>query len=463
MDDAKSRVIERLGELGTGEGTVTYRLRDWGVSRQRYWGCPVPVIHCESCGAVPVPEADLPVALPEDVDFDAPGNPLDRHPTWKHTTCPSCGKDARRETDTFDTFFESSWYFARFCDPKNEGEAFSRESVNYWLPVDQYVGGIEHAVLHLLYSRFFVRALSECGYLNLDEPFDGLFTQGMVCHETYRSADGKWLSPVEIDRQGAEKAFLLGTDTPVKIGRSEKMSKSRKNVVDPENIVKTYGADTARLFMLSDSPPDRDLEWTEAGVEGAWRFLNRVWRQVQDAIGTGLPGKDAPVPGGFSSAGDALRRAAHKALDGATGDLERFHFNRAVARIRELSNAVSEFSPADDSDRWVLREAIEILVQLLGPMTPHLAEAIWELLGGEGLIANAPWPKADPAKLVDDTITMPIQINGKRRGEIEVAKDLPKEEVEKLALAHDAVLKALDGGAPKKLIVVPGRIINVVI
>lgn len=463
VDDAKSRVIERLGELGTGEGTVTYRLRDWGVSRQRYWGCPVPVIHCESCGAVPVPEADLPVALPEDVDFDAPGNPLDRHPTWKHTTCPSCGKDARRETDTFDTFFESSWYFARFCDPKNEGEAFSRESVDYWLPVDQYVGGIEHAVLHLLYSRFFVRALSECGYLNLDEPFDGLFTQGMVCHETYRSADGKWLSPVEIDRQGAEKAFLLGTDTPVKIGRSEKMSKSRKNVVDPENIVKTYGADTARLFMLSDSPPDRDLEWTEAGVEGAWRFLNRVWRQVQDAIGTGLPGKDAPVPGGFSSAGDALRRAAHKALDGATGDLERFHFNRAVARIRELSNAVSEFSPADDSDRWVLREAIEILVQLLGPMTPHLAEELWATLSHDTLMARNDWPVADPSLVVDDMVTLAVQVNGKMRAKVEVERDAAEDTARAAALAHENVQRAMDGKEPRKIIVVPNRIVNIVV
>lgn len=463
VDEAKSQVIARLAEMGTGEGTVTYRLRDWGVSRQRYWGCPVPVIHCASCGAVPVPEADLPVALPEDVDFDKPGNPLDRHPTWKHTSCPSCGKDAVRETDTFDTFFESSWYFARFCDPKNSKEAFSRDSVDYWLPVDQYVGGIEHAVLHLLYSRFFVRALSECGYLDLSEPFDGLFTQGMVCHETYRSDDGKWLSPADVDRRGSDKAFLLGTDTPVKIGRSEKMSKSRKNVVDPDYIVKTYGADTARLFMLSDSPPDRDLEWTEAGVEGAWRFLNRVWRQVQDAIADGLPPVDAPKPAVFSAGADALRRAAHKALDGATGDLERFHFNRAVARIRELSNAIGEFTPAGDDDRWACREAVEILVQLLGPMTPHLSEELWSALSHDRLIARSDWPKADPALVVDELVTLAVQVNGKMRAKIEVERDASEEDARAAALGHDNVQRAMDGKPPRKIIVVPNRIVNIVV
>lgn len=463
VDEAKSRVIARLGDMGTGEGTVTYRLRDWGVSRQRYWGCPVPVIHCASCGAVPVPEKDLPVALPEDVDFDAPGNPLDRHPTWKHTTCPSCGKPAVRETDTFDTFFESSWYFARFCDSKNEKEAFSREAVDYWLPVDQYVGGIEHAVLHLLYSRFFVRALSECGYLDLDEPFDGLFTQGMVCHETYRAEDGKWLSPADVDRRGAEQAFVLGTDKPVKIGRSEKMSKSRKNVVDPENIVKTYGADTARLFMLSDSPPDRDLEWTESGVEGAWRFLNRVWRQVQDAIAAGLPDADTPAPPSFSPGADTLRRAAHKALEGATGDLERFHFNRAVARIRELSNAIGEFSPSDDADRWAFREAIEYLVQLLGPMTPHLSEELWTSLNHDRLIARTEWPSADPALVVDDMVTLAVQVNGKMRAKVEVVRDAAEEDARAVALAHENVQRAMDGKEPRKIIVVPNRIVNIVV
>ncbi len=463
VDDAKSQVIARLGTLGTGEGTVTYRLRDWGVSRQRYWGCPVPVIHCAGCGAVPVPEKDLPVALPDDVDFDLPGNPLDRHPSWKHTSCPSCGKEAVRETDTFDTFFESSWYFARFCDPTNTDEAFSRDAVDYWLPVDQYVGGIEHAVLHLLYSRFFVRALSQCGYLDLDEPFDGLFTQGMVCHETYRADDGKWLSPVEVDRQGADQAFLLGTDKPVKVGRSEKMSKSRKNVVDPENIVKTYGADTARLFMLSDSPPDRDLEWTEAGVEGAWRFLNRVWRQVQDAIAAGLPGGDAPKPDTFGATAEAMRRAAHKALDGATGDLERFHFNRAVARIRELSNAVADFTPQDDSDRWAHREAIETLVQLLGPMTPHLAEELWASLGHDSLIARCDWPAADPDLVVDDMVTLAVQVNGKVRAKVDIERDASEDAAKTAALGHENVQRAMDGKEPRKIIVVPNRIVNIVV
>ena len=462
IEEAKAEVARRAEAGGFGTRTINFRLRDWGVSRQRYWGCPIPVIHCADCGIVPVPKSALPVRLPDDVTFDRPGNPLEHHPTWKHVDCPECGKAARRETDTFDTFIDSSWYFARFCSPKAE-EPVDRTAADYWLPVDQYVGGIEHAVLHLLYSRFFVRALSQCGYLDLDEPFDGLFTQGMVCHETYRAGDGKWLSPVEVDRQGADQAFLLGTDTPVKIGRSEKMSKSRKNVVDPENIVKTYGADTARLFMLSDSPPDRDLEWTEAGVEGAWRFLNRVWRQVQDAITAGLPDSDAQKPASFSAAADAVRRAAHKALDGATGDLERFHFNRAVARIRELSNAVSDFSPRDDGDRWAHREAIETLVQLLGPMTPHLAEELWAALGHDSLIARCDWPAADPGLVVDDMVTVAVQVNGKVRAKVDIERDAPENAAKAAALGHENVQRAMDGKEPRKIIVVPNRIVNIVV
>ena len=463
VDEAKSRVIERLQELGSGEGTVTYRLRDWGVSRQRYWGCPIPMVRCEHCGDVPVPDSDLPVELPEDVSFDQPGNPLDHHPTWKHTTCPKCGGPAVRETDTFDTFFESSWYFARFCDPKNEDAAFDRAAVDYWLPVDQYVGGIEHAVLHLLYSRFFTRALSECGYLDLPEPFDGLFTQGMVCHETYRGDDGRWVAPSDIEKRGADAAFLIGTDDPVRIGRSEKMSKSKKNVVDPEQIVQTYGADTARLFMLSDSPPDRDLEWTEAGVEGAWRFLNRVWRLTAGAAAGSLPDLETGKPEVFSESAQALRKAAHKAVHGVTGDLERFHFNKAVARIRELSNTIADASPKDADTQWAYREALDSLVRMLSPVTPHLAEELWTRLGGDGLLARQDWPVADPSLIVDDMVTVAVQVNGKLRAKIDLGRDAEESVAREAALENDNVKRAMGDKEARKVIVVPNRIVNIVV
>src|SRR5690606_5705288 len=328
VEEAKRKAGERLEAQGDGERATVYRLRDWGVSRQRYWGCPIPMIHCPACGIVPVPEKDLPVTLPEDVTFDAPGNPLDRHPTWKHVSCPKCGGAAQRETDTFDTFFESSWYFLRFCSPQHEG-MFDPEAVKYWMPVDQYIGGVEHAVLHLLYSRFFMRALRDCGHIDLAEPFAGLFTQGMVCHETYRDPDGKWLLPEEVTRDDQGTVIRLDGGGPVRVGRSEKMSKSRKNVVDPENIIESYGADTARLFMMSDSPPDRDLEWTEAGADGAWRYLNRLWRLVAEPA-TPLPGPGtAPPP--LAGAVFEARKAIHKAIASVTDDLDRFHFNKAVA------------------------------------------------------------------------------------------------------------------------------------
>ena len=463
VDDAKRSVIEKLESLGAGEGTVTYRLRDWGVSRQRYWGCPIPIVRCETCGDVPVPDADLPVELPEDVSFDQPGNPLDHHPTWKHTACPKCGGPAVRETDTFDTFFESSWYFARFCDPKNADAAFDRAAVDYWLPVDQYVGGIEHAVLHLLYSRFFTRALSECGYLDLSEPFDGLFTQGMVCHETYRDAGGRWVAPNDIEKRGADSAFLVGSDEPVRIGRSEKMSKSKKNVVDPEHIVQTYGADTARLFMLSDSPPDRDLEWTESGVEGAWRFLNRVWRLTAGAAAGDLPDLAADKPERFSDQALELRKAAHKAVHGVTGDLERFHFNKAVARIRELSNALADAKPDGADGHWAYREALDFLVRLLSPVTPHLAEELWARLGNTGLLARQDWPVADPALIVDDMVTVAVQVNGKLRAKIDLNRDAEESEARTAALENDNVRRAMGEKEARKVIVVPNRIVNIVV
>ena len=456
VPEAKRTMGERLEALGSGERTVQYRLRDWGVSRQRYWGCPVPVVHCGECGIVPVPRADLPVTLPEDVTFDAPGNPLDRHPTWKHVACPSCGAPAERETDTFDTFFESSWYFARYCSPGVEDRPFDREAVDYWMPVDQYIGGIEHAVLHLLYSRFFSRAMKECGYIGVEEPFAGLFTQGMVCHETYRAQDGSWLQPNEVEDVDGGGKRRLSDGAPVAVGRSEKMSKSRKNVVDPEEIIERYGADVARLFMLSDSPPARDLDWTEAGVEGAWRYLNRLWRLVDEA-------PPAPAGAGTGEAAEALRNIAHKTIDAITGDLERFHFNRAVARVRELTNALADALPASDpAMAAAYREGIEAVVRMIAPMTPHLAESCWQRLGGEGLLADRPWPTADPARLVEDIVVLPVQVNGKLRGRLEVARGSESADVEAAALALDSVQRQLEGRAPRRIVVVPDKIVNVV-
>ncbi|MEQ8604950.1 MAG: leucine--tRNA ligase [Marivibrio sp.] len=462
VEEAKRAVIGRLEELGAGEGTITYRLRDWGVSRQRYWGCPIPVIHCERCGVVAVPEDQLPVVLPEDVSFDKPGNPLDHHPTWKHVDCPDCGAAARRETDTFDTFFESSWYFARYCDPNNEAIGFDADKAGYWLPVDQYIGGVEHAVLHLLYSRFFTRALKDCGYLDIEEPFAGLFTQGMVCHETFRDQDGKWLFPSEVTRTG-EGAFRASDGAPVEIGRSEKMSKSRKNVVDPVDIVETYGADTARLFMLSDSPPERDLEWTEAGVEGAWRYVNRIWRAIADADEGVMASADAPRPDSLGEAAATLEKLAHKTIDGVTADLERFHFNRAIARIRELSNAVLELEGDGPDAAWVRRFGWESVIRLLNPMTPHLTEELWRRLGRETMLVALDWPQADPALVVDDQVTVAIQVNGKLRATIDLPRDAAKEDAEAAALATENVRRALDGKDPRKVIVVPNKIVNVVI
>ena len=456
VPEAKRAMGERLEALGSGERTVQYRLRDWGVSRQRYWGCPVPVIHCGECGAVPVPRADLPVTLPEDVTFDAPGNPLDRHPTWKHVVCPSCSAAAERETDTFDTFFESSWYFARYCSPGVEDRPFDREAVDYWMPVDQYIGGIEHAVLHLLYSRFFTRAMKECGYIGVKEPFAGLFTQGMVCHETYRAQDGTWLQPNEVEDDGDGGKRRLSDGAPIVVGRSEKMSKSKKNVVDPEEIIERYGADVARLFMLSDSPPARDLDWTEAGVEGAWRYLNRLWRLVEDA-------PEAPAGTDTSDAAEALRNIVHKTVDAITGDLERFHFNRAVARVRELTNALADALPvADPAMATACREGFEIAVRLIAPMTPHLAESCWRRLGGEGLLADQPWPAADPARLVEDIVVLPVQVNGKLRGRLEIARGSEAADVELAALALAGVQRQLEGRPPRRVVVVPDKIVNVV-
>ena len=461
VDEAKAAAIARLEEMKVGTGTTQYRLRDWLVSRQRYWGCPIPAIHCEKCGVVPVPEKDLPVKLPDDVTFDRPGNPLDHHPTWKHVACPTCGSPARRETDTFDTFIDSSWYFDRFTSPGLESAPFDRAENEYWMPVDQYIGGVEHAILHLLYSRFWTRAMREVQMTGRDEPFDGLFTQGMVCHETYRASDGTWLLPEEVERTSTG-AVRLSDKSPVEVGRSEKMSKSKKNVVDPDQIIRDYGADTARWFMLSDSPPERDLEWTEAGVTGAWRFQQRLHRIASEAIAN-LPPVGAAKPAALSEAATELRRAAHKTVAGLSADIEAFHFNKAVARLYELANTIAGFDARDDGARWALRETLEIFVRLIGPMTPHLAEQLWEELGHTTLLADAPWPVAEEALLVDDTVTVAVQLNGKTRGTMRIAKDAAKDAAEKAALALPEIVRGLEGKTPKRVIVVPNRIVNLVL
>jgi len=459
--DAIERAIEELEKLGLGKGATSYRLRDWLVSRQRYWGCPIPVVHCADCGAVPVPEDQLPVVLPEDVTFDHPSNPLERHPTWKNTDCPSCGKPARRETDTLDTFVCSSWYFLRFTSPWAEDVPFKAGDAERWMPVDQYVGGIEHAILHLLYARFFTRALNDCGLMSLEggEPFAGLFTQGMVTHETYKSADGKWLGPDEVEMQDG-KPVEIATGQAVTVGAIEKMSKSKKNVVDLDAFIESYGADAARWFVLSDSPPERDVEYTDSGVEGVWRFIQRLWTTVT-SLPDGAPGPDTVAA---NAQGDALeiRRAAHKALKSVTESIDGFRFNSAVAQIHDLVNAARKFEPSDETGIAAKAEALGILVRMIAPFIPHLAEECWATLGGESLVIDAAWPEADPALLVEDTVTLPIQVNGKRRDQIDVAKGAAEEEVKALALATDGVARATEGLTVRKVIVVPDRIVNIV-
>lgn len=460
VDDAKRAAIKKIETAKSGEGVVQYRLRDWGVSRQRYWGCPVPIIHCDACGAVPVPDSDLPVTLPDDVTFDQPGNPLARHPTWKLVSCPSCGKDAERETDTFDTFFESSWYFARFCDPKNDTLGFDKAEANKWLPVDQYIGGVEHAVLHLLYARFFTRALQTCGYLDIAEPFDGLFTQGMVGHETYKNSDGAWLSPDQVTQSESGDAINSEDGTPVVVGRSEKMSKSKKNTVDPAHIIGTYGADAARLFMLSDSPPERDMEWTDSGIEGAWRYLNRLWRMV---VETPTDAGSLPALDTMDVAAAGIVKAAHKAIAHVTEALETFRYNAAVAHIREFTNAIGELNPDLVGAAPARRFAVETLARLANPLIPHITEEMWATLGGNGLLADQAWPKHDPALLVEDSVTLAVQVNGKMRGTIEVAAEADKETCEAAALALPTVQAQMDGKQVRKVIVIPGKIVNVVV
>ncbi|RSV18216.1 leucine--tRNA ligase [Sphingomonas sp. ABOLG] len=442
IEDAKREVILRAEAGGWGEGTTVYRLRDWGISRQRYWGTPIPIIHCAGCGAVPVPLDQLPLKLPEDVSFAVPGNPLDRHPTWKHVACPSCGKDAVRETDTLDTFADSSWYFIRFASQPDD-KPFDKAVAEQWLPVGQYIGGVEHAILHLLYARFWTRALQHVGMIDLAEPFAGLFTQGMVTHETYKSSDGRWLSPGEI-----EDGIEVSTGQPVTVGRVEKMSKSKKNTVDPEPIVDQYGADAVRWFMLSDSPPERDLEWSENGIEGAWRFIQRLWRLVASE------GGGSAADGGEDI---GLRKTAHRTVKGVADAIEGLQFNKAVALIYTLANAIEKAAPSQDRS-----DALATLLRIVAPMVPHLAEEAWAAQGGEGLIADVAWPTVDPALLVDDEVTVAVQVNGKLRDTILLPKGTPRETAEAQALASEKVARLLEGKPPRKVIVVPDRLVNIV-
>lgn len=473
--EGKRKAIETLVSLGVGEEKTTYRLRDWGVSRQRYWGAPIPVIHCPSCGPVPVPDNQLPVSLPFDVSFEKPGNPLAHHPTWKHVECPCCGKEAQRETDTLDTFFESSWYFSRFCSPQEEDHACDSQESSYWLPVDFYIGGIEHAILHLLYARFFTKVMNDLGYISVREPFSHLMTQGMVCHETYKDSEGNYLYPEEIvwDEKGIARTKEGKT---VVVGRSEKMSKSKKNLIDPMEIMEEYGADTARLFMLSDTPPDRDLEWTETGIEGCWRYLSRVWRLVYEGtekLKSWEKGEEERLPSVLPLPLLHLRQASHRAIHFCTKDIENGHFNKAIARLRELTNEFVPFlSQLQEKDQvsfaeaWVFREGLESLVRLLSPFVPHITEELWHLLKRPVLgefLGQQPWPQADPLLLTQETMTIAVQVNGKLRGTLQVSKNETQEHVLFMGKKLETVQRDMGDRPLKKVIYVPEKILNLVV
>ncbi len=454
--EAKKAAIQKLQTLKIGEGTINYRLRDWGISRQRYWGCPIPIIHCQKCGIVPVPERDLPVALPKDVTFDKPGNPLDHHPSWKNVPCPKCSSPARRETDTMDTFFESSWYFARFCSPKSP-EGIDRSAAGKMLPVDLYIGGIEHAILHLLYSRFFTRALKETGYLTIKEPFTNLLAQGMLTHATYKDANGNWLYPEEVEISG-NSAKHKKTGAPVTMGRLEKMSKSKKNVVGTDVIMESYGADTARFFMMSDSPPERELEWSDAGIEGARRYLDRLWKlaeQIQTMKATATATPEAAL---------SLKKFMHKTIHATTKDIDAFRLNKAIARVREFTNMIEKIPFAALSEEGVVitRHALETALRLINPFIPHITEELWKKLGHSDMLVSTPWPKADAAQLVDDVVTLAVQLKGKMRGTVEISPEASEDEAKEAALALDSVVRALEGQTIRKVIYVPGKIINLV-
>ncbi|QJT94489.1 leucine--tRNA ligase [Wolbachia endosymbiont of Diaphorina citri] len=445
INEAKEVIIKKLEEKGISKKTVNYRLHDWGISRQRYWGCPIPVIYCKDCGIVPVPEKDLPVVLPTDVEFTSGGNPLDKHPTWKFVDCPKCGKQAERETDTFDTFFESSWYFAAFC---SENKSINKDTCNRFMPVDYYIGGIEHAILHLLYSRFFCRALTKCGYFDVKEPFSTLITQGMVCHITYKDENGKWLFPEEAKE-------LIAKGTKIQVGKVEKMSKSKKNTVDPNFIIEKYGADTARLFVLSDTPPEKDMEWSDDGVEGCFRYINKLWRMVVQLRPVNIHYDNENIVGKLLE----YRKKIHKLLQGLTDDLENCRLNCVVAKFREMTNLIAEIDVK--TGKSLIDEGICILIRVIEPFMPHLAENLWQEIGGEGMLYLKPWPKADESLLIDNMVTVAVQINGKLRATIEVATDLPQEKLKKIAT--DSVSNKIDQSKIRTIYAVPNKIVNIVI
>lgn len=458
--EAKKRAIAEFEKHGLGKAETQYRLRDWGVSRQRYWGCPIPIVHCPKCGVVPVPEENLPIVLPEDVTYDKPGNPLERHPVWKHVSCPTCGTNATRETDTMATFVDSSWYFARFTDAKNSAKPFAKDLADKWLPVDQYIGGIEHAVLHLLYARFFTRAMKKCGYLDVEEPFKRLFTQGMLTHQSFKDQDGQWLYPTEVEKHDG-KWIKISDGSDVTAGDIFKMSKSKKNTVEPTDILNTYGADAARLFVMSDSPADKDLEWSTAGIDGAWRFVNRLHRMVQDVLADNAD--LSVVPAAFSERAVALRRATHYGNTVFTDAVERFHFNSALARLREFVNEIVAFKAQSDDEKWALREAVETAVRLVNPFMPHLTEELWRDLGYDVLLVDGEWPAVDPELAKKDTVTIGVQVNGKVRGTITLSADADAKTAENIALNDASVKPWVDGKDIKKIVVVPGRIVNIVV
>jgi len=464
VKEAQALVVQLLEAKGRGHATLTYRLRDWGISRQRYWGCPIPLIHCPTCGILPVPSQELPVTLPLDVTFDGRGNPLAHHPTWKHVACPSCGQKAERETDTLDTFFESSWYFLRFCSP-HATQAFDAEAAAYWMPVGQYIGGIEHAVLHLLYARFFMRALQQCGYpVPTTEPFRALFTQGMVCHQTYKSSQGKWLYPQEVEQTAPGVWRERATGQPVEAGRLEKMSKSKCNLVGVDTIVQAYGADAARLFMLSDTPAEKDMEWTEEGIEGSWRYLNRLWRLFHRHKPL-LDSSSQQTPGEPSEEMEALLRAAHRTVREVTNAIHALHLNKYVAHLRELTNHMEAFGGAGPTDSPWLWNVWSLFIRLVAPSFPHLAEELWQLLHAPlsiHSVIQGPWPVPEEWFLRQERLTLPVQMNGKKRGEICVPVDMSDACIQETVLAQPFVAQILGGAPPLKIIVVPGRIVNVV-
>jgi len=458
LEEAREAAISKIEELAVGQKHCMYRLRDWGVSRQRYWGCPIPMIHCKECGMVPVPRQELPVKLPENITFDTSGNPLEHHPTWKITSCPTCGKEAQRETDTLDTFFESSWYFLRYCSPHSK-KAFEDKDISYWMTVDYYIGGIEHAVMHLLYSRFFMRALKKCGYVNFEEPFRRLMTQGMVCHETYKNSKGEWLFPEEVYKDEKGVYRVLADNSLVTVGRSEKMSKSKKNVVDPTQIIEEYGADTARLFMLSDSPPERNLDWSDEGIHGCWRFINKVWRSVLNFNWQ----ETLKEPQEFSKEAQEVRKKVHQCIQAITEEYEKSHFNKAIAKLRELLNEVDRLNAESIENKWVIKEGLEAFLKMSMPIIPHVAEELWAASYHSTPLYETPWPQALKNLIAEETVTVAIQVNGKLRDTLVVPFHISEEALIQKSLETEGVQRNIEGKKVLKTIVIKNRVVNVVV